>query len=205
MRGSGARKTRVERTAVSPWVSSTYVLQPWWGISVKRKHSLPLSILLGSLLLNVVFAIDRALGETEIHTYPPVRKITHGPRHHWFGYYDKLQFDPTSRYVLGMEVTFQHRSPTADDVIGIGMVDLQDNDRWIELGESRSWCWQQGCMLQWLPGSATKVLWNDRMGDRFVCHILDVKSGEKRTIQQPIYSVSPVSYTHLTLPTSDLV
>ncbi len=158
---------------------------------MKRKHSLPLSILLGSLLLNVVFAIDRALGETEIHTYPPVRKITHGPRHHWFGYYDKLQFDPTSRYVLGMEVTFQHRSPTADDVIGIGMVDLQDNDRWIELGESRSWCWQQGCMLQWLPGSATKVLWNDRMGDRFVCHILDVKSGEKRTIPQPIYSVSP--------------
>ena len=33
---------------------------------------------------------------------PPVRTITRGPKHHWFGYYDKLQFDPTSRYVLGM-------------------------------------------------------------------------------------------------------
>ncbi len=158
---------------------------------MQRKHLLQLSTILCSLLLNVVFAADRSLGETETRTYPPVRQITRGPRHHWFGYYDKLQFDPTSRYVLGMEVTFQHRSPTADDVIQIGMVDLQDNDRWIELGESRSWCWQQGCMLQWLPGSATKVLWNDRVGDRFVCHILDVKSGEKRTIQQPIYSVSP--------------
>lgn len=25
---------------------------------------------------------------------PLVRAITRGPRHHWFGYYEKLQFDP---------------------------------------------------------------------------------------------------------------
>ncbi len=29
--------------------------------------------------------------------FPPTRAITRGPRKHWFGYYDKLQFDPTSR------------------------------------------------------------------------------------------------------------
>jgi hypothetical protein len=29
----------------------------------------------------------------------PVRIITHGPKHHWFGYYDKQLFDPTGRYV----------------------------------------------------------------------------------------------------------
>jgi hypothetical protein len=122
---------------------------------------------------------------------PPTRVITRGPKHHWFGYYDKLQFDPTSRYVLGMQVSFEHRSPTADDVIQIGMVDLQIDDRWIHLGESRAWCWQQGCMLQWLPGSATKVLWNDRRGDRFVTHIVDVKTNQRKTIPHAIYSVSP--------------
>ena len=123
--------------------------------------------------------------------FPPTRQITHGPKHHWFGYYDKLQFDPAGRYVLGMEVDFEHRSPTGDDVIKVGMVDLEDGDRWIELGESRAWCWQQGCMLQWLPGSKTKIIWNDREGDRFVCHILDVVSKERRTIPHPIYCVSP--------------
>lgn len=122
---------------------------------------------------------------------PPTRAITRGPRHHWFGYYDKLQFDPTGRYVLGMQVSFQHRSPTADDVIKIGMVDLQQGDRWIELGESRAWCWQQGCMLQWLPGSDSKVLWNDRRDGRFVCHVVDVHSRERRTIEHAIYCVSP--------------
>ena len=66
--------------------------------------------------------------------YLPVRTVTHGPKYHWFGYYDKLQFDPTQRYLLGMEVDFENRSPRADDTIRIGMVDLQDGDRWIELG-----------------------------------------------------------------------
>lgn len=122
---------------------------------------------------------------------PPVRQITRGPKHHWFAYYDKLEFDPTCRYVLGMEVDFEHRSPTPDDVIKVGMVDLAEGDNWIELGQSRAWCWQQGCMLQWRPGSGSEVLWNDRQGDRFVCHILDVFTRQKRTIPHPVYTVSP--------------
>ncbi len=119
----------------------------------------------------------RALAADE--TLPPVRQITRGPKFHWFSYYDKLQFDPACRYALGMEVDFEHRSPKPDDVIKVGMVDLEDGDRWIELGETRAWCWQQGCMLQWRPGSKTEVLWNDRQDDRFVCHILDVTTRRK--------------------------
>lgn len=121
----------------------------------------------------------------------PVRRITSPPGYHWFGYYDKLQFDPTQRFVLGMQVGFEHRSPEPEDLITVGMVDLQDGDRWIELGQTRAWCWQQGCMLQWRPGSASEVLWNDREADRFVCRILDVATGERNTVPWPIYTVSP--------------
>jgi hypothetical protein len=128
----------------------------------------------------------------------PHKYITSGPRHHWFGYYDKLQFDPTGRYVLGMDVPFEHRSPTADDVIEIGMVDLQDDNRWIHLGQSLAWNWQQGCMLQWLPGSESTVIWNDRHGDRFVCRVLDVKTRASRTIPHAIYSASPDGNTAVT-------
>jgi hypothetical protein len=121
----------------------------------------------------------------------PVRPVTRGPAYHWFGYYDKLQFDPTGRYVLGMEVTFEDRSPRPEDVIKVGMIDLQDHDRWIELGETRAWNWQQGCMLQWRPGSGSEVVWNDRDGDHFVCRILDVKTRALRTIPHPVYTLSP--------------
>lgn len=121
----------------------------------------------------------------------PVRTITRGPKHHWFGYYDKLQFDPSNRFVLAMQVDFEHRSPTADDTIQIGMVDLHDGDRWIELGQSNAWCWQQGCMLQWIPGSDSEIIWNDRIGDRFVARIMDVQTREMRIIPHAVYTVSP--------------
>ncbi len=129
--------------------------------------------------------------KSKLPSLPPVRAITRGPKFHWFSYYDKLQFDPSGRYVLGMEVDFEHRSPRPDDVIKIGMVDLKNGDAWTQLGESRAWCWQQGCMLQWRPGSKNEIIWNDRQDGRFVCHILDVHSGKKRTLPYPIYTVSP--------------
>jgi len=122
---------------------------------------------------------------------PPVRAITKGPNFHWFGYYDKYQFDPNDRYVLGMKVDFEHRLPTERDAIKIGMIDLANDNKWIELGESRAWSWQQGCMLQWRPGSDREVVWNDREGDRFVCRVLDVKTRKVRTLPRAIGSISP--------------
>ena len=137
-----------------------------------------------------LFALDTPVPAADV-TLPPVRTITKGPNFHWFGYYDKLEFDPSGRYVLGMEVDFEHRPPRPDDTVAVGMVDLKEGDRWIELGRSKAWCWQQGCMLQWLPGSKTKVVWNDRDGDRFVCRILDVATKALSTLPEPIYAVSP--------------
>jgi hypothetical protein len=34
-------------------------------------------------------------------------------------------------------------------------------------------------------------MWNDREGEMFVCHILDVNTGKKKTVPFPIYAVSP--------------
>lgn len=123
--------------------------------------------------------------------YVPAKRITSKPGYHWFAYYDKIQCDPSNRYILGMQTTFEHRSPTKDDVIEIGMIDLHDDCKWIELGESRAWGWQQGCQLQFIPGSTNEVLWNDKEGDRFVCHIMNIETREKRTIPWAIYALSP--------------
>ena len=71
------------------------------------------------------------------------------------------------------------------------MVDLEDGDKWVELGETRAWCWQQGCMLQWRPGSDSEIVWNDREGDHFVCRVLDVKTRELRTLPHPVYHLNP--------------
>jgi hypothetical protein len=122
---------------------------------------------------------------------PPVRPVTKGPKFHWFGYYDKLQFDATDRYLLGMQVDFEHRSPRPDDHIRVGMVDLKDGDRWTELGATRAWSWQQGCMLQWIPARPDEVIWNDRADGQFVSHVVNVRSGKRRTLPMPVYALSP--------------
>jgi len=78
------------------------------------------------------------------------------------------------------------------------MVDLKSSDTWTELGKSSAWCWQQGCMLQWRPGSKNEIMWNDRRDDRFVSHILNVKTNKMRTLPHPFYTVSPDGCTAVT-------
>lgn len=126
-----------------------------------------------------------------LETFVPYRQITHGPSHHWFGYYDKREFDFTNTLVLSNEVTFEGRSPNPDDQINVGYVDLANGDKWNHLGTSNAWGWQQGCMLQWIGGDGRRVLWNDKDGDRFVCRIVDLDSGERKTLDLPIYTISP--------------
>lgn len=141
-------------------------------------------------LLAGILAAGAARGQGSL---PPVRAITRGPKFHWFAYYDKLQFDPTSRYVLSNEVDFEHRSPAPGDEIRMGMIDLKDNDRWTELGRTKAWNWQQGSMLQWVPGSRDEVIWNERddKEQRFVSVVMNVKTGKRRTLPAPVYALSP--------------
>ncbi|MHC4323471.1 MAG: hypothetical protein ACYSUX_04265, partial [Planctomycetota bacterium] len=161
------------------------------NIGLNRRQFLR-STAVGSLLLpGLAGSVFGSTTESNLPGLPPVRPITKGSKFHWFSYYDKLQLDPAGRYALGMEVDFEHRSPKTDDIIKIGMVDLKNDDQWMELDQSSAWCWQQGCMLQWRPGSKNEIIFNDRQDDRFVCRILNVHNGRKRTLPYPIYTVSP--------------
>ena len=91
-----------------------------------------------------------------------------------------------------MSVDFEHRSPRADDVIRVGMIDTEDGDRWQDLGESRAWNWQQGSMLQWVPGSKTEVIWNDRRGRPFRRPYQERRRRARRApCRRPFYTLSP--------------
>ena len=100
---------------------------------------------------------------TIIEKLLPARRVTSGA-HHFFGYYDKTPWDASGRYLLALAVDFIDRMPTADDRARIGMIDLEDGDRWIPLAETAAWCWQQGAMLQWLPSDpGRKIIYNQRL------------------------------------------
>ena len=142
------------------------------------------------LAMTPALSVSGAEQTGPLETFVPTRAITRGPANHWFGYYDKREFDPTSRYVLANQTEFEGRAPTGVDSIRVGYVDTADDDRWYELGTSHAWGWQQGCMLQWVGDQGKQVLWNDREGDRFVCRIHRFADQSKQTIDYPIYTIS---------------
>lgn len=121
----------------------------------------------------------------------PARAVTRGPKHHWFGYYDKCPWDATGRYLLATGSDFCDRQPNADDRITVGMVDLQDGDRYVPLDTTAAWSWQQGTMLQWL-GSAPdrEVVYNTLADGQPASVVRDVHTGKTRMLSLPVYALS---------------
>ncbi len=131
-----------------------------------------------------------AIDSDKIEDHPvPIRPITAG-RHHFFGYYDKFAVNASGRYHLALETQFIDRQPTRDDLAVVGMVDMEDGDRWIPLAETTAWSWQQGTMLQWLPSEPeSTIIYNVREDDRFFAVIHNVKTGEKRRLSREVYAI----------------
>ncbi len=126
---------------------------------------------------------------TETHELP-VTKLTHGPKLHWFGYYDKFPWDVSGRWLLAMETDFDERSPKPGETIRLGRLDLQGDRTFQPFAETAAWNWQQGTHLQWLPGQPDTVIYNTLAGDRFAAVVHNLATGAKRELPLPIYAVS---------------
>ena len=133
--------------------------------------------------------------------YPvPARAVTKGPKHHFFGYYDKCPWDSTGRYLLCMETDFIDRQPKAGEELTVGMVDLKDGDKYVPLDTTAAWSWQQGTMLQWLGSAPDKeVIYNAVAEKQSVAVIRDVHTGKTRTLPRPVYAMSPDGKKAVTL------
>ena len=67
--------------------------------------------------------------------------------HYFFGYYDLPATDLSGRH-LCHRVSFMDRLPTAEDLAEIGYL---EDGRFVKIGETSAWNFQQGAMLQYHP------------------------------------------------------
>ena len=123
--------------------------------------------------------------------YWQARPVTFGPKHHFFGYYDKCPWDMTGRYLLTTEIGFYDRDPQPGEALTVGMVDLRAGLKYVPLDQTLAWCWQQGTMLQWL-GSAPdrEIVYNSVADGHYVAVIRDVHNGKTRRLPRPVYALS---------------
>jgi len=59
----------------------------------------------------VLFVVSPDISALENNIFSKIRIITNGSDFHWFGYYEKVEFDSSNRFVLSMKVDFEHRFP----------------------------------------------------------------------------------------------
>lgn len=129
-----------------------------------------------------------------------VRPLTHGPKHHFFGYYDKSPWNKSGCYILAHEADFNDRPPRADDRVVVGVVDTSQRERFEPLAYSLAWNWQQGAMLQWHPGDPEKtVVYNDRREGRLVGVVRHLEQGELSVYERPLYALLPDGRTAFSL------
>jgi hypothetical protein len=118
--------------------------------------------------------------------------LTRGPAHHFFGYYEKSPWDASGRYILANEVDFNDRMPKPADELRVGVIDTAGGNRFEPIGSTRAWCWQQGCMLQWLPPDyGPWLIYNRRSDERFIATRQHIATGERRGLAMPIYQLDP--------------
>src|SRR6185369_2785693 len=130
----------------------------------------------------------------------PAQAVTRGPKHHFFGYYDKCPWDATGRYMLAHEIDFADRQPKPGEPVTLGRIDLQDNSRFTPFDTTVAWCWQQGAMLQWSPAApAREIIYNSVVAGKYVSTIRDIISGKTQTLPLPVHFVRPDGLEAVTL------
>ncbi len=107
--------------------------------------------------------------------------------HYFFGYYDLQPYDKTGKWHLAHRVQFADRLPTADDVCEIGVIDVAAR-RFIKVGETTAWNFQQGAFLNWF--SENSVIYNTFIGDKLCSVVKDLNGNTVREFLMPIASLS---------------
>ncbi len=131
-----------------------------------------------------------------------VECVTEGDGQWFVGYYDKRPWNGDASRLLVHRASILDRSPNETDIVDLGFVDLTDPARpFTRIAQSTLWNWQQGAMLQWLPGATNTAVYNVRMGDPDtedldvwqigggVVH--DLAIGDRRSLERPVYTVAP--------------
>ena len=114
-----------------------------------------------------------------------------------FGYHDKSPFSIDGSKLLAMRLPVKQNDPEAECTpINLGYFPVNGsgelNHKFVEVSSTSTWCWQQGCMLQWDPmASNQRIFYNDLVNGGYGSKLFNI---ETQMIEQensfPIYSIS---------------
>ena len=117
-----------------------------------------------------------------------IRRVTPPGRHFWYGYYDRrCPWDRSGEILIALEAPFTGRQPADGETAAVGYFD--PGGEYTRIAETAAWCWQQGCMNQWIGGGRT-VVYNVRNGERYASETFDIESGKRSRLPLPVYALT---------------
>lgn len=166
----------------------------WWDITLKE----------GENHIKVVAKTGRQeLIDSCVWNYTPVPEtepfpefgdpyaVTAGPHEHLLANYFGINaWSPDGRYVAVLETDLKERISEAGEYCTIGLVDLQDGNRFIPIAKTCTWNFQEAAMFHWLPDEEDTVIFNDMRDGKFVSVKLNWKTGKETIIPCPVSAVS---------------
>ncbi len=121
-----------------------------------------------------------------------IKRISPSGQHCFYGYYDLPAWSHDERLHLAHRVSFTDRIPEADDRAEVGYLKLEDEvPLFYPVSETTAWNFQQGSMLQWLPGQTGTMIFNQRSGNSFHGVIYDTAGKCLKKLPVPIANVDP--------------
>lgn len=127
-------------------------------------------------------------------------KLFTTPQGYWFGYYN---YDPLNKDLNKMlcHKTCNDASIITDEMkVEVGYFSLFDG-KFHSFGQSDSFNWPQGSMLQWLPGKGNenKVIYNLSQKGNLISRIHDISTNEDKDISWAIYGITPDGQKSITI------
>lgn len=123
-----------------------------------------------------------------------VKRVTHGPKHHLFGFHDLVQTNAKEDFALSLEVDDISRPPLPGETCGNGVVDLATGE-FREISRTHTWNYPMGARQQWI-GDADLFTCNDRDTDGRLCSLIcDARKGEAvERLPFPIHCLNHKEY-----------
>ncbi len=140
-------------------------------------------------LVLLIVAMATGVGAAaEFPKYSAPRAITSGPKDHLFAsYYAINAWSADGRYATVLETDVKGRLATENDVAVLGVVDAEDNNRFVPLTETRCWNFQEATMAHWLATAPqTQLIFNDLVDGKFVSVIFDMTNKTRRVVPYPV-------------------
>ena len=154
-----------------------------------------------------VFALQAEPAPFPVWSAP--RAITAGPHEHLLASYFAINsWSPNHRYVSVLETDLNGRLPEAGEKCVLGLVDLEDGNRFIPIATTCCWNFQEAAMAHWIDDDT--ILFNDCRDGRFVTVVLNWKTRAERILPLPVSAVSEdrtwavsINYARLSLTRPD--